>query len=67
MKTRSLIAAVLATGMLAACGERVQIAGDYRGKSDTKAYDANFGGDKAKWEAATRARAQNQNEYKRLP
>ena len=67
MKTFSLIAAVMAASLLSACGEKVQTAGDYRGKPDTKAYDANFGGDKAKWEAATRARAQNQNEYKRLP
>ena len=67
MKARILIAAIAAGSLLSACGEKVQTAGDYRGKPDTKAYDANFGGDKAKWEAATRARAQNQNEYKRLP
>jgi hypothetical protein len=69
MKSTSLkiVAALAAASLLSACGEKVQTAGDYRGKTDSKAYDANFGGDKAKWEAATRARAQNQNDHKRIP
>ncbi|MBL8482515.1 MAG: hypothetical protein JNJ60_09975 [Rhodocyclaceae bacterium] len=63
MKTLALLLA--ATAVLAACSERPQSVGDYRGKTDAKPYEANFGGDKAKWEAALRARNQNQNEYKR--
>jgi len=62
----SWVAIVVVAGTVAACGERVQTAGDYRGKADAKPYEANFGGDKAKWEAALRARSQNQNEYSRV-
>ncbi|MBL8474112.1 MAG: hypothetical protein KF778_03025 [Rhodocyclaceae bacterium] len=63
MKTLAFMLA--AAAMLGACSERPQTVGDYRGKKDAKPYEANFGGDKAKWEAALRARNQNQNEYKR--
>ncbi|HTY98554.1 MAG TPA: hypothetical protein VMB75_01880 [Rhodocyclaceae bacterium] len=53
--------------LLAACSEKTQTIGDYRGKVDEKPYDAKFGGDKVKWEAQLRARALNQNEYRRMP
>ncbi|HEY2865333.1 MAG TPA: hypothetical protein VGK37_17070 [Casimicrobiaceae bacterium] len=57
---------------LAACGERPQVArykqGKYAGKPDTPAYDAApYNGDRAAWERAIATRAQNQNEYKRIP
>lgn len=56
---------------LAGCGEREQVVvykqGKYQGKPDTKPYDnPAFGGDKAKWEGAIRARGQQQNEYRRV-
>jgi hypothetical protein len=56
---------LLAAGVLAGCGEKPQNVGQYRGKADAKPYEANYGGDKAKWEATLRVRNQNQNEYKR--
>ncbi|HEY6895951.1 MAG TPA: hypothetical protein VI279_01715 [Rhodocyclaceae bacterium] len=65
MKTSILMLATLCC--LAACSEKPQTIGDYRGKSDAKPYEANFGGDQAKWEASLRARNQSQNEYKRMP
>lgn len=57
---------------LAACGERPQVVqykqGVYQGKTDARPYDAApYNGDKAKWENDMRGRAQNQNEYKRMP
>lgn len=64
---KAIILAVAAAGLLAACGEKTQTVGDYRGKTDAKPYAANFGGDKDKWEAQLRARARNQNEYRRIP
>ena len=63
---RMLAAMLISAGLLAGCGETAQTVGDYRGKSDAKPYEANYGGDKAKWESALRARNQNQNEYKRV-
>jgi hypothetical protein len=65
MKTRLLLLALAA--LMAACGEQTQTVGDYRGKTDAKPYEANFGGDKLKWEAQVRARSLNQNEYRRMP
>ena len=65
MRTMTLM--LIAAGLLAACGEKTQTVGDYRSKVDAKPYEANFGGDKAKWESTLRARNQNQNEYKRVP
>ncbi len=64
---RTLALMLIATSLLAACGEKAQTVADYRGKTDAKPYEANFGGDKAKWESTLRARNQNQNEYKRVP
>ena len=59
---------VLAALALAACHEIPQDAPKpYAGKADDKAYaGALFNGDKAKFEAALAARAQNQNEYVRM-
>jgi hypothetical protein len=56
---------------LAGCGERPQVVnykqGSYQGKPDTPAYrGAPYNGDKTQWEHALEARAQNQNEYKRI-
>jgi len=53
---------------LAACHEIPQDAPkSYAGKADDKAYASDlFNGDKAKFEAALKARAQNQNEYLRM-
>ena len=68
----ALIALVtgLSLAALAACGERPQVVtykqGTYQGKPDTPPYqNAPFNGDKAAWDRAIAARAQNQNEYKR--
>ena len=70
------LAAVLAltfpvTLILTGCGERPQVVnykqGTYQGKPDTPAYrGAPYNGDKTQWEHAMEARAQNQNEYKRI-
>jgi hypothetical protein len=56
---------------LAGCGERPQVVsykqGSYQGKPDTPAYKGPpFNGDKTQWDHAMEARAQNQNEYKRI-
>ena len=56
---------------LSGCGERPQVVvykqGEYQGKADTPPYaGAAFGGDKAKWEAAMKARNARQNEYLRM-
>jgi hypothetical protein len=56
---------------VAGCGERSQVVnykqGTYQGKPDTPAYNnAPYNGDKTQWEHALEARAQNQNEYKRI-
>lgn len=65
MKATLMTLSLLA--MLAACTEKPQAIGDYRGKTDSKPYEANFAGDQAKWEAQLRARTLNQNEYRRMP
>lgn len=56
---------------LNACGEQEPVIvykqANYQGKTDSKPWEnAAFTGDKAKWEGAVRARAQNQNESKRI-
>lgn len=63
------LAAVAAFG-LAGCGEQSQVVvykqGKYQGKPDTKPWDnAEFAGDKAKWEAAIKVRNYQQHEYRR--
>jgi hypothetical protein len=68
---RRFQAAFVLVLLTAGCGERPQVVkyeqGTYSGKPDTAAYQgAPFDGDKVKWEHALQARAQNQNEYKRI-
>lgn len=73
MSTRAVfvgLAALFAVA-LSGCGEREQVVvykqGKYQGKTDAKPWDGPaYGGDKTKWEAAVRARNQNQSEYKRI-
>jgi hypothetical protein len=63
--------AAVAAGM-AGCGERpqemvAQKSGKYQGKPDNRPWDnAQFKQDKGQWEAALKARNQNQNEYTRV-
>ena len=76
--SKLLIAAVLGVFVLAACGEREQVAQGkrtYQGKRDTKAWDnepLGYGGqtwkkgDEASWDQAIKARQMTQNEYQRI-
>jgi len=74
-------AALAAACGLSACGEREQVIvykqGKYQGKPDTQPWKNDPSaslytsskwaqGDQASWEAAIRARNQNQNEYSRV-
>jgi outer membrane murein-binding lipoprotein Lpp len=66
-----LTASVLAALLLAGCGERPQVIeykqGVYQGKPDEQPWAAApFNGNKEQWEREVRARAQFQNEYKRI-
>ena len=62
----------IAAASLAGCGERpqelaAQKSGKYQGKPDTQPWDnAQFSSNKGQWEAAIKARNQNQNEYTRV-
>lgn len=63
------LALVLALG-LTACGERVQVyePGKYKGSAVVQPWDSpQFKGDRAAWERALEARANNQNEFSRVP
>jgi hypothetical protein len=67
-----LLALSAAAVLLAACGEQPQQIGEasksgkYAGKGDTTPYSGEkFKGNRAEWERTLRARADNQNEYKR--
>jgi hypothetical protein len=66
---RILVVAAVTTFALCACGERPQVVnykqGSYQGKPDSPPYNAQFGGDRTKWENEIRSRNQAQNEYKR--
>ena len=77
----AIVAASLAASLLAACGDREQVAEGkrtYQGKRDTKAWDneplgyaTNQGGkwnrgDQAGWEKQIKARQLTQNEYQRI-
>ena len=76
--SRVLVAALLGVFVLAACGEREQVAEGkrtYQGKRDTKAWDnepPGYGGqtwkkgDEASWDQAIKARQMTQNEYQRI-
>jgi hypothetical protein len=71
MRTGLLAAAVAAAVGLAGCGESNQVVvykqGKYQGKPDSKPWDSpEFGGEKARWETAIKARNLNQNEYRRM-
>ncbi len=67
----SLLACAVAGGFfLSACGDRdgvvVYKQGKYQGKADSQPWsNAPFGGDKAKWEGAVRARNLQQDESRR--
>jgi hypothetical protein len=62
----------VAAASIAACGERAQElaaqkSGKYQGKPDSQPWDnAQFNNNKGQWEAALKARNQNQNEYTRV-
>ena len=82
MKSRALLALIVASGfLLAGCGEKPQVIvykqGKYQGKPDGKPWDnapvavgaANAKwtkGDKGTWETQIKARNDGQNEYKRI-
>ncbi len=71
MKHNSLILIGVAATLLAACGEQPQTITAKPGQSAAKADDKPFGAgtqyaDRASWERQLRARADNQNEYKRV-
>ena len=71
MRTGLLVAAVAAAVGLVGCGESNQVVvykqGKYQGKPDSKPWDSpEFGGEKARWETAIKARNLNQNEYRRI-
>ncbi len=66
-----LLVASAALVMLVGCGEKPQTitaqAGQSAAKPDDKPYvNDQFKGDRAAWERTMRARADNQNEYKRV-
>jgi hypothetical protein len=57
---------ILALSLLAACGDREQVAQSqrtYQGKPDTPAWGT---GERVTWEAAIKARQLTQNEYPRV-
>ena len=65
------IAGLLTVALLGACSEQPQVVmyeqGQYQGKADARPWEgAPFNGDKAAWEKSLQARAQGQNEYKRV-
>ncbi|TAG05502.1 MAG: hypothetical protein EAZ30_15995 [Betaproteobacteria bacterium] len=71
MKAVSLVLAGAAVLSLAGCGEKPQTVSAKPGvsaaKADDKPYNNDqFKNDRAAWERTLRARADNQNEYKRV-
>ena len=66
-KLTALAAAFAAAAAFTGCTEVAQEPGkSYAGKADDKAYAGDqFKGDKAKWEQALSARADQQNDYRR--
>lgn len=63
---------LLAVAVCAGCSEDAQVSvyeqGEYSGKADAQPWDSPaYGGDKLKWDRALRERAQQQNEYVRMP
>jgi len=69
-RVRVCMIALAVACALGACGERPQVVnykqGTYQGKPDEPPYNAQFGGDRQKWENEIRTRNQAQNEYKRV-
>jgi hypothetical protein len=71
MMIPKLMLCIGALTLLAACGEKPQVALNKPGQSAAKPDDKPFGpgtqfADRAAWERSLRARADNQNEYKRV-
>jgi hypothetical protein len=71
MRVALLTLALVVFSMLLGCGEKPQVAlnkpGQSAAKPDDKPYQNDqFKGDRAAWERTLRARADNQNEYKRV-
>lgn len=71
MKYRGSILIGVAAVLLSACGEQPQTITAKPGQSAAKVDDKPFGAgtlyaDRAAWELQLRARADNQNEYKRV-
>ena len=66
-KLTAAAAAFAAAAVFTGCTEVAQEPGkSYAGKADDKAYAGDqFKGDKAKWEQALAARAEQQNDYRR--
>ena len=66
-KLTAAAAAFAAAAVFTGCTEVAQEPGkSYAGKEDSKPYAGDeFKGDKAKWEQALAARAENQNDYRR--
>jgi hypothetical protein len=70
-KPAALLAALALAVGLTACGEKKVTSyepGKYSGAPVAAPWDSpQFGGDRAKWEAALQARTQGQNEYSPQP
>jgi hypothetical protein len=71
MRIALSLCAVAAIFALVGCGEKPQVALNEPGQSAAKPDDKPFGpgtqfADRAAWERSLRARADNQNEYKRV-
>ena len=71
MMNAKLLLALGAVALITACGEKPQTVavkpGQSAAKPDDKPYQNDqFKGDRAAWERTLRARADNQNEYKRV-
>jgi hypothetical protein len=71
MRTAHLILALTSVFIVTACGEKPQVVTAKPGQSAAKPDDKPFGpgtqfADRTAWERSLRARADNQNEYKRV-
>ena len=71
LSLRVTLAALAVVALLSACGEQPQTVtakpGQSAAKPDDKPYNNDqFKNDRAAWERTLRARADNQNEYKRV-
>jgi uncharacterized lipoprotein YajG len=71
IKLRTLFALMIGALVLAGCGEQPQTIAAKPGQSAAKADDKPYGpgtqfADRKAWEVQLRARAENQNEYKRV-